>query len=750
MSFFRSALHFLTGIFFLGRIVLGAAPAFAENAAPVVQTSPAAPDKKAELIQILRDPQAREQLIHQLETTSQSQQQAPPAPPPPPTKPAAAPAGNHAVKILEKLSLSINAIQSGAAEILDEAHRGEELYQHFVTRLMNTQSRNIWIMVFLKSVVAIGVSYALFFYARHIIRKLSNWFSRVASKWLSLKIINSLFLLLLNLLPITFFAILAYFSLIMLHVGEKPQWVLLAWIIAFVVVKTLGALYDFLFEVATLFPKLFELPAGLTVYFQKWLVTLTDLIIYGYFIIQVALFLGVMPNVYEILLKLWGFFIVIALIIFILNIPLRVVKLLENRKGRTDPITVGLERIARIELTIRAAAVVYLLLLYMVWVIREDHFFWFVVKGTLLSLFLLYFAIRVAQIIHSSLSRDFRVSKSLKKRLPGVEKRFRRYRRVLDIVLRAAIYISIALIIIKIWSGKEIVWLPPGMKEMLLVKIISITCIILVAMLIWEISNSLVELSLTKSGELSLETGRAHTLLTVARKTIFVTLSLIAFLMILSEFGMNIGPLLAGAGVLGLAISFGSQKLMQDLITGFFMLLEDQIAMGDVIKIGDNTGTVEAISVRTVRFRDSGGVVHIIPYSGIVSVSNLTKDFSYYLFEINVAYRENVDEVIVVLRQIARDLQHDANYTSFILEPLEVLGLDKFADSAVIIKARFKTRPGMQWVVGREFNRRMKQKFDELDIQIPFPHTVVFFGENKDGAAPAAHLQVKLENTTVP
>jgi moderate conductance mechanosensitive channel len=728
----------------LGQIVLCADLAFAENAAPAAQTAPASPDKKAEIIQILRDPQAREQLIQQLENASQNQQ--PPPAPPAPAKPATPPAGNHAVKILEKLSLSINAFQFGAAEILEEAHRGEEIYQHFVSRLLNVHTRNVWLLVLLKCMAVILVSYAVFFYTRYITRKLSDWFSRVGSKWLSMKIVNLLFLLLLNLLPIAFFAILAYFSLIMLHVGDRLQWILLAWISAFVVVKALETLFKFLFEVATLFPKLFALPVSLVVYFQKWLATLTALIIYGYLIIQVALFLGATPNIYEILLKLWGFLIVIALITFILNTPLRVVKLLENRKGRTDPITMGLERIARIELTIRAAAVVYLLLLYMVWIIREDHFFWFVVKGTLLSLILLYFGIKIAQIIHSYLSRDFSVSKSLKKRLPGVEKRFRRYRRVLDIVLRAAIYIAIALIILKIWSGKEIVWLPPGMKEILLVKMISVACITLAAMLIWEISNSLVELSLTKSGNLTLETGRAHTLLTVARKTIFITLSLIAFLMILSEFGMNIGPLLAGAGVLGLAISFGSQKLMQDLITGFFMLMENQIAMGDVIKIGDSTGTVEAISVRTVSFRDTAGVVHIIPYSAIVSVSNLTKEFSYYLFEIGVAYRENVEEVIVVLRKIARDLQHDANYTGFILEPLEVLGLDKFADSAVIIKARFKTRPGMQWVVGREFNLRMKQKFDELDIQIPFPHTVVFFGENKDGSSPAAHLQVKLEN----
>lgn len=261
---------------------------------------------------------------------------------------------------------------------------------------------------------------------------------------------------------------------------------------------------------------------------------------------------------------------------------------------------------------------------------------------------------------------------------------------------------------------------------LVLLKALWILGIIVAAILIWKFSKRCMEIYLTKRGEdITLEQGRAHTLIVVTRKAIFVALLVIASLMVLSELGLSIGPLLAGAGVLGLAVSFGAQKLVQDVITGFFILLENQIAMGDMIVIGNLSGCVEAISIRTVRLRDLNGAVHIVPYSSIVTISNLAKDYSFYVLNIGVAYRENIDAVITVLRQIGEDMQRDPGYNSLILEPLDVLGLDQFADSAIMIKARLKTQPMMQWRVGREFNRRMKQKFDEAGISIPFPHTVV-------------------------
>ena len=222
-----------------------------------------------------------------------------------------------------------------------------------------------------------------------------------------------------------------------------------------------------------------------------------------------------------------------------------------------------------------------------------------------------------------------------------------------------------------------------------------------------------------------------------------VVLTLVATLMVLSELGINIAPLLAGAGVVGLAIGFGAQRLVQDVINGVFILFQDLMSVGDVVKLGDKAGVVEALSIRTVRLRDLAGVVHTIPFSAIEGVSNLTREFSFHVFDIGIAYREDVDDVVALLQQIGEELHADPETGPLILEPLELFGLDAFGDSAIVVKGRIKTRPIKQWQVGRAFNRRMKIRFDEHGIEIPFPHRTLYFGQDRDGSAPPAFVRLE-------
>jgi small conductance mechanosensitive channel len=182
-------------------------------------------------------------------------------------------------------------------------------------------------------------------------------------------------------------------------------------------------------------------------------------------------------------------------------------------------------------------------------------------------------------------------------------------------------------------------------------------------------------------------------LLNIARHFVLVFLGLIALFLVLAELGVNIAPLLAGAGVIGLAIGFGSQKLVQDIITGIFVLFGDTMRVGDVVEVAGRAGTVEAVTMRTVVLRDERGKVHTIPYSAIDTVTNLTREVSYAVFDIGIGYRENVDDVMQVLRDLGSEMRQDPYFGRLIMEPLEVAGLDRFEDSAVVIKARFKTRP---------------------------------------------------------
>jgi small conductance mechanosensitive channel len=234
---------------------------------------------------------------------------------------------------------------------------------------------------------------------------------------------------------------------------------------------------------------------------------------------------------------------------------------------------------------------------------------------------------------------------------------------------------------------------------------------------------------------------RADTLGGVIRWALHITVYIVAGMMVLKKLGLEIGPIIAAAGIVGLALGFGAQTLVQDVISGFFVLLEDQVRVGDVVSLNDKSGLVERITLRTIVLRDLSGNVHYVRNGQISVITNMTKDFSHYVFDVGVAYREDVDQVIQVLKGIDEDIRRDSAYRDDILAPLEVLGLDKFDSSAVVIKARIKTKPIQQWRVGREFNRRMKIKFDELGIEIPFPHLTVYAGKDKKGESPAFVIQ---------
>ncbi len=222
---------------------------------------------------------------------------------------------------------------------------------------------------------------------------------------------------------------------------------------------------------------------------------------------------------------------------------------------------------------------------------------------------------------------------------------------------------------------------------------------------------------------------RATTLIGIARGVIIVAIWAIFVMIFLQQLGLDIGPILAGAGIVGLAVGFGAQELVRDAISGFFMLLENRVRTGDVAIVNGQGGLVENINLRTITLRDLGGVVHTFQNGKINTLANMTKDWSAMVFDIGVAYKENVDKVIEVIRQVGEELHQDPDFKDFILEPIEIMGLDKFGDSAIIIKARIKTLPIKQWVVGREYNRRLKFSFDQEGIEIPFPHRTIYWGE---------------------
>lgn len=226
---------------------------------------------------------------------------------------------------------------------------------------------------------------------------------------------------------------------------------------------------------------------------------------------------------------------------------------------------------------------------------------------------------------------------------------------------------------------------------------------------------------------------RALTVSTLFRRTITALIWVVAVITALQQAGFDIAPILATAGVAGLAISFGAQNLVRDVISGVIILLENQVRVGDVAQLNGTGGLVEDINLRTIRLRGLDGTVHIFPNGTITTLSNMTNEFSFYLWDLGVAYKEDTDHVVEVVKELAAAMRLEPPYRDAIIDDLEVLGVDQFGDNEVVIKMRIKTRPIQQWMVGRELNRRIKKRFDELGIEIPFPHRTLYLGQGVAG-----------------
>jgi small conductance mechanosensitive channel len=274
---------------------------------------------------------------------------------------------------------------------------------------------------------------------------------------------------------------------------------------------------------------------------------------------------------------------------------------------------------------------------------------------------------------------------------------------------------------------------------------LKILLIIGVALILTRISRGLtrrLEKIFLKGKEDEESLKRAKTLSGLVRQFLNGLIVIIAVMTVLAALDIQIGPLLATAGVAGLAISFAAQSLIKDVINGFFIIFWDQIRVGDVVEIAGRSGVVKGLNLKMTVLRSLDGNVHYIPNNLIDTVTNMTKEYSQFVFDIGVSYFEDVDEVIKTLKEVDEELRSDPQFAENIVSPLEILGLDRFEDSAVIVRARTTTKPSKQWEVGREFNRRLKKTFDRKGISIPFPHLTLFPGQNKQGETPP--LKVKL------
>lgn len=235
--------------------------------------------------------------------------------------------------------------------------------------------------------------------------------------------------------------------------------------------------------------------------------------------------------------------------------------------------------------------------------------------------------------------------------------------------------------------------------------------------------------------------SRIQTLGRVFRYVAAVVIWLVTGMLVLGELGISVAPVLATAGVAGIAIGFGAQSLIKDYFNGLFLLLEDQVRQGEVVDVGGQAGLVEEVTLRFVRMRNFDGHVIFVPNGEITLVKNLTRDFAQAVVRVGIAYREDVDEAFEVMREVGRALRADTTFGPNLADDIEIIGVDEWGDSSVNLVARLKIVPPIQqWTMRREYLKRLKKAFDARGIEIPFPHLTVYAGELKDGSAPAFHV----------
>lgn len=349
----------------------------------------------------------------------------------------------------------------------------------------------------------------------------------------------------------------------------------------------------------------------------------------------------------------------------------------------------------------------------------------------------------VSNWIARAIARGISLPERLNQRLPLLERRLNAFVPKLLTVIRGLIFLAVLLFVLDTINFFDLQgWMQSQVGVRTTAAIISVFFILIFAFAAWLALNSWVDYRLNPDyGRPA--TSREQTLLSLLRNAATIAILVIGVMFALSEIGINIAPLIASAGVLGLAIGFGAQKLVQDIITGVFIQLENAVNVGDVITVAATTGTVERLTIRSVSLRDVEGAYHIIPFSSVDMVTNFMRGFAYHVGDIGIGYRENVAEAQEAIIEAFARLRADPEIAPSIIGDMEWFGVQSLADSAVIVRVRIKTVPGKQWAVGRAFNGQIKKIFDERDIEIPFPHQTLFFGVDKKGNAPAAHIQLE-------
>ncbi|SNY97648.1 mechanosensitive channel protein [Halomonas sp. hl-4] len=518
---------------------------------------------------------------------------------------------------------------------------------------------------------------------------------------------------------------------------------------AFLIIELLKAAVRMLFSSRYEGLRLLPISAREASYWNRWLARLIGMVGYGLMVVVPLVNFYLSASLGQALGTLIMLFAFIYAVVVVLKNRVRLRDNL-NAVGARSTLTASRVSFQLFARTWHLFALFYFLMVFVLTLVRPGDALPFVLFATLKTLAAVVVGLLVSAFITQTIGRRIQLSPDMRRKLPLLEKRLNSYVPNALRILRTVIVVAVIMVVLDAWGAFDLAaWYASEAGAGLVGKLTSVAIILIVAIGAWLGLASLIEHKLNPDTGIGEPTARAKTLLSLFRNALAIAMVTITGMIVLSEIGINIGPLIAGAGVLGLAIGFGAQKLVQDVITGVFIQIENAMNTGDVVTVGGVTGTAEKLSIRSVGIRDLNGTFHIVPFSSVDTVSNYMREFGNHVGEYGIAYRESIDEAIEQLKVAFEDLKASEEHSHKLLEDLTVAGVIALADNSVNIRVVIKTTPGDQWAVGRAYNRLVKLRFDEAGIEIPFPHTTLYFGENKDGSAPPANVRV-IDSTAEP
>jgi small conductance mechanosensitive channel len=706
-------------VVFLALLAIG--PVSAQPAAPAA----ASIDDMTTLLATLRDPVAREQLARQLELLIEMR-----------NKMDEEPARGFLSEALQDVGARVASLGDQLASVGDGFSRISAFLPWLERQVAEPNRRELWARILAQLAIVLAVPTALWWLVRRLmrwpIRRLDRWHD--SSWWWRLP--AWVFRTVLELVPVGVFMASAYGALAFLRPDGVTRAIVIALVSGTVLAWSILVLMRSIVDPLSARARLLPLSDPVAAYVYVWSRRLVVVSVYGFFVIQALAAVGLPPAGIDALRKLTGLIVASLLVVLVL----------QNRQpvrawigGTTAAGLLGSLR-QRLAEVWHVLAIVYLIAAYLIWLLEIADGSRFVLTATVrtvaiaLGAWVLVFALE--RVVRSA----FRISRELQDRYPMLEASANRYLSILQRALQVVILLLALLLVLDSWHIRLLALLASGQGADILSRLFSIALVIVLAIVAWDLGGAALDRLLARTPEGMTASTRMRTLHPLARNALFVVILLVSAVAILSELGVNVAPLLAGAGVVGLAIGFGAQTLVKDVITGAFIVFENSIGIGDVVGVSGRTGTVEAITIRTIRLRDAQGTLHTIPFSAVDTVTNLTRDFSNVVIDVAVSHREDVDAVFTLLTGIAAAMRAEAAFSADVLEPLEVLGIDRFTETGVVLQVKLKTMPGRQWGVRREFLLRMKRAFDARGIAGPSAQATVFLG-----TASAPPVRVRLE-----